>query len=181
MASAGNSWHVEIVEKIRVQAARGVLPVWGTTPLVTLYCNAGLHSGLVALEQAKAHFAFRLRIVDPQHRIAKRAESVCINQRQCTRGQLIPAAPRPILAPPHFSPGCRENHTAGTTKEELLTPSSNNLPRAKLHHLLVLRTAHGNFAWYYRKFSQIGNARARCPKIPEHIIFCRLAVRNFRH
>jgi ribonuclease HI len=122
MVSAGNGWHIDIVDKVLAQAARGVLPIWRTTLLVTLYRDAGLPSGPVALEQAKARFAFRLRIVDPQHPLAKRAESVCIDQRHRTRvqrlGQLIPAAPRPQLAPPYFSPGSRENPTTGKTKEE---------------------------------------------------------------
>ena len=32
-------------------------------------------------------------------------------------------------------------------------PPELSLPRSMLHHLLALRTSHGDFSWYHRKFS----------------------------
>src|SRR5271166_6214879 len=53
MVSARNGWHVEVVDKTLTLAARGVLPVWRTTPNVTLFRDSGLPSAMAALEEAK--------------------------------------------------------------------------------------------------------------------------------
>ena len=49
-----------MVQSAITLAARGVLPVWRTTPLPTLMRDSGLPSAEVALEEAKARFALRL-------------------------------------------------------------------------------------------------------------------------
>ncbi|EDN04223.1 predicted protein [Histoplasma mississippiense (nom. inval.)] len=46
-------WHVRTVEKVLTMAARGVLPVFRTTPIATLYRDAGLPSAMVALKEVK--------------------------------------------------------------------------------------------------------------------------------
>ena len=70
--SARNGWHVEVVDKTLALAARGVLPVWRTTPTVTLFRDAGLPSAEVALEEAKLRFAMRLQTIDEQHPLVRR-------------------------------------------------------------------------------------------------------------
>ena len=64
MVSTRNGWHVEVVDRTLTLAARGVLPVWRTTPNVTLFRDSGLLSTMAALEEAKLCFAIRLQIVD---------------------------------------------------------------------------------------------------------------------
>lgn len=50
------------------------------------------------------------------------------------------------------------------------------LPRQLLHHYLAIRTGHGDFAWYHRRFNH-PDAELRCAcgrwKDPEHVIYCR--------
>jgi ribonuclease HI len=62
-------------------------------------------------------------------------------------------------------------------------PPELSLPRSMLHHLLALRTSHGDFSWYHRKFSH-NEASLTCscgqPKTPEHIVFCRKTKAAFR-
>jgi ribonuclease HI len=118
---------VRMVQSTITLAARGVLPVWRTTPLPTLMRDSGLPSAEVALEEAKARFALRLQTVDEHHPLARRIE-IPITQRgrragqkrQVTKihrlGSLLPAIPRPTLRMPHFSLGCRTNPTLGMTK-----------------------------------------------------------------
>ena len=48
--------HVRIVQSAITLAARGVLPVWRTTPLPTLIRDLGLPLAEVALKEAKARF-----------------------------------------------------------------------------------------------------------------------------
>ena len=57
------------------------------------------------------------------------------------------------------------------------------LPCSILHRLLALRTSHGDFSWYHRKFSHI-DASLTCScgqlKTPEHIVLCRKTKAAFR-
>ena len=50
-----------------------------------------------------------------------------------------------------------------------------DLPRSSLHRLLALRTTHGDYALYHKRFRHEG-AELRCgcgsPKTPEHLVFC---------
>src|SRR5436190_13541313 len=129
MVSARNRWHVEIVDKTLTLAARGVLPVWRTTPNVTLFWDSGLPSAMAALEEAKLRFAIRLQTVDNQHPLVRR-----ITPLMCTRGRgagsrqrpktkvqrlgaLLPSVPRPTLRAPHFTAGCRTDLTGGLDKK----------------------------------------------------------------
>lgn len=106
-------------------AARGVIPVWRTTPLPTLYRDAGLPSAEVALEEAKARFALRIRKIDSENPLAQRAppkEGRSARWRPRTKlqvtGDCLPELPRLKLRMPHFSPGCRGDPTEGLDKEE---------------------------------------------------------------
>ena len=58
-----------------------------------------------------------------------------------------------------------------------------DLPRSTLHYLLALRTSHGDFSWYHRKFLH-ADATLTCscgqPKTPEHITLCRKTRTAFR-
>ena len=122
-------WHIDVLERTLTLAIRGVLPVWRTTPTVTLFRDSGLPSAIVALEEAKLRFALRLQTVDPDHPLVKRTTPPMITtgifkgsrKRPKTKvqilGTLIPAVPRPRLTPPHFSPLCRSDPTGGLDKD----------------------------------------------------------------
>jgi ribonuclease HI len=127
-ASTRVGFHVDLVDKTLALAARGVLPVYRTTPTATLYRDAGLPSAMVALEEAKIRFAMRLQTVDTKHPLVARITPPMITkgpqggirQRPKTRvqrlGTLIKECPRPRLVPPHFTPGCRKDPTGGIDK-----------------------------------------------------------------
>lgn len=64
----------------------------------------------------------------------------------------------------------------------LKEPEELSLPRPILHRLLAIRTGHGDFAWYHRKFRH-ENAELNCscgsPKTPEHLVLCRKVRKTF--
>ncbi|TGO45297.1 hypothetical protein BCON_0404g00010 [Botryotinia convoluta] len=118
------------LDRVINTAARGAIPVYKTTPITALIKEAGLPSGIVALEHAKLRFVLRLKTIDNQHLLVSRLKLV-IRERGCgagtargplTRiqqlGLLIPETQRPKLLCPHFSTGCRTDPTEGLTKEE---------------------------------------------------------------
>ena len=127
--SARNGWHVDLVDRTLSLAARGVLPVWRTTPTVTLFRDSGLPSAMAALEESKLRFAMRLQTVDDQHPLVRRITPPMITrgrgagsrQRPKTKvqrlGVLLPSIPRPQLRPPHFTTGCRVDPTSGRDKK----------------------------------------------------------------
>lgn len=129
MVSARVGWHVDLLNKTLMLAIRGVLPVYRTTPSPTLFRDSGLPSASAALEEARLRFALRLRTVDAQHPLACRITPPMIakgrgtgtRQRPKTKvqflGTLFPQVPRPELAPPHYSPGCRADPTGGVDKQ----------------------------------------------------------------
>src|SRR5438045_3523151 len=120
---------LDIVDKTLALAARGVLPVWRTTPTVTLFRDAGLPSAEAALEESKLRFALRLQTVDDQHPLVKRITPPMITRgrgagtRQCPKtkvqrlGTVFPSIPRPKLRPPQFTNGCRVDPTGGLNKK----------------------------------------------------------------
>ncbi|KAF9728649.1 hypothetical protein PMIN01_13477 [Paraphaeosphaeria minitans] len=111
------------------RAARGILPVWRTTPTATLFRDAGLPSAAVALEEAKLRYATHLRAIDSDHLLTNRAVVPIVNrgkgagkpQRIQTKvqqlGSLLPEIPRTELIAPHYSPGCRTDPTLGIDKK----------------------------------------------------------------
>lgn len=113
---------VKMIQSTITLAARGVLPVWKTSPLPTLMRDSGLPSAEVALEESRANLALRLRTVDRYHPLAGRIKIPVRRgiKRPITRlqrlGGLVPWAPRPELREPHYSPGCREDPTCGIEK-----------------------------------------------------------------
>src|SRR5436190_22869953 len=90
MVSARNGWLVEIVDKTLTLATRGVLPVWRTTPNVTLFWDLGLPSAMAALEEAKLRFAMRLQTIDNQHPLVRH-----ITPPMCTRRRGAGSRQRP--------------------------------------------------------------------------------------
>jgi hypothetical protein len=62
-------------------------------------------------------------------------------------------------------------------------PPELELPRPTLHRLLAIRSAHGDFSWYHRKYVH-DNAKLTCScgrvKDPEHLVRCRKTARIFR-
>ncbi|EDN05399.1 predicted protein [Histoplasma mississippiense (nom. inval.)] len=58
------------------------------------------------------------------------------------------------------------------------------MPRHALHRWLALRSSHGDFSWYHRRF-QHADARLTwvCGhnKSPEHLVLCRHSQRHFLH
>jgi hypothetical protein len=117
------------MDKILAIAARGILPVWRTTPTATLFRDAGLPSAAVALEEAKLRFAAHLRTIDSDHPLTSRVAVPKVNrgkgagrpQRVQTRvqhiGSLLPEIPRIALMAPHYSPSCRADPTLGIDKK----------------------------------------------------------------
>ncbi|KAG0152946.1 hypothetical protein PDIDSM_1905 [Penicillium digitatum] len=58
------------------------------------------------------------------------------------------------------------------------------LRRPALHRWLALRSSHGDFDWYHRKFNH-EDAKLDCScgrrKSPEHLALCHKTQRSFRH
>ena len=122
-------WHIETVDKTLALAARGVLPVYRTTPIAILFWEAGLPSGRVALENEKLRFGAHLLTVDHHHPLAQRMETPIIRRgtgaggpqqprsKVQRHGRLLDRVPRPLLVPPHYTPGCRMDPTGGLEKK----------------------------------------------------------------
>ncbi|ESZ89587.1 hypothetical protein SBOR_10028 [Sclerotinia borealis F-4128] len=55
------------------------------------------------------------------------------------------------------------------------------LPRVVLYKLITIRTSHGDFGWYHRKFGYTGDTECSCgrPKTPAHLVHCRKARDTF--
>ncbi|RAL60100.1 hypothetical protein DID88_000725 [Monilinia fructigena] len=70
--SAGIKGHLRCINRVINTAARGAIPVYKTTPIAALIKEAGLPSGIVALEHAKLRFALRLKTIDNQHLLVNR-------------------------------------------------------------------------------------------------------------
>jgi len=61
-------------------------------------------------------------------------------------------------------------------------PAELGLPRATLARLLSIRSMHGDFAWYHRKFNhKDANLTCSCgrDKTPEHLVLCRKTLGAF--
>jgi ribonuclease HI len=61
-------------------------------------------------------------------------------------------------------------------------PPALSLKRPVLHHYLAVRTGHGDFAWYHRKWNhEDANLRCSCgeEKAPNHLVWCRKTQRTF--
>lgn len=118
--------HLKLVQSAITLAARGVLPVWKTTPITALLRDSGLPSAEVALEDARARFALRTQTVDRDHPLAcriniatpSRANARVRSTRLQRSAELVPEAPRPVLRPPHYTTGCRTDPTLHIGKEE---------------------------------------------------------------
>jgi ribonuclease HI len=122
-------WHIAVMDKTLAIAARGVLPVWRTTPTATLFRDAGLSSAATALEEAKLRFATHLRTIDAEHPLAGRMAAIRMSigrtagklQRMRTKvqylGSPLPEIPRTTLIAPHYSAGCRTDPTLGIDKK----------------------------------------------------------------
>lgn len=65
---------------------------------------------------------------------------------------------------------------------DLDCPQELFLGREELHRYLAVRSGHGDFAWYHRKFEH-DEAGLLCScgrsKTPEHLVYCRKALRMF--
>jgi hypothetical protein len=127
--SAYVGWHIAAIDKTLAIAARGILPLWKTTPTATLFRDAGLPSAAVALEEAKLKFATHLRTIDAVHPLTNRTAVHKVNkgkgvgqpQRVRTKvqqlGSTLPEIPRTILTDPHYSLGCWTDLTLGIDKK----------------------------------------------------------------
>ena len=140
--SARLRWHIATLDKTIARAARGILPVWRTTPTVTLLRDAGLPSAASALEEARLRFATH---IDEGHPLASRtvipnvARGRGAGQPQRLRtkvqllGSLLPEIPRTSLVVPHYSPGCRTDPTPlknrGPSFQHRTAP--NSLPKSR--------------------------------------------------
>lgn len=67
---------------------------------------------------------------------------------------------------------------------EVKMPPELRLDRPTLHHLLALRTGHGDFKWYHEKFDH-PDAKLVCScgknKSPDHIVRCSKSLRRFTY
>jgi hypothetical protein len=55
-----------------------------------------------------------------------------------------------------------------------------DLPRSTLHRLLAIRTGHGDFDWYHKKFKHddaVLNCSCVKKKTPDHLVHCRKTFR----
>ncbi|RAL64847.1 hypothetical protein DID88_001443 [Monilinia fructigena] len=113
--------HIAKANKVINLATRGVLPTWRTTPTVANLRDAGLPPCEVALEHIRINMALRLRRLDIRHPLTMRLIAPGHRTQDGTRlrsaDRLLPGAPRPILSPPHYTPGCRMDPTMGIDKE----------------------------------------------------------------
>ncbi|RAL62524.1 hypothetical protein DID88_005089 [Monilinia fructigena] len=79
---------------------------------------------------------------------------------------------------PTLSGGYRKRQLDYALKE----PMELKLSRPTLHRLLALRSRHGDFEAYHKRFKH-GDAETHCPcgkaKTPEHLVFCEISVRRF--
>ncbi|KAF7572881.1 hypothetical protein PtrM4_077860 [Pyrenophora tritici-repentis] len=62
------------------------------------------------------------------------------------------------------------------------TPAALWLPRRILAKVLMIRSTHGDFEWYHRKFNHEDTSECPCgrPKTPEHLVFCKRATTHFK-
>ena len=81
-ASAYVGWHITAIDKTIAIAARGILPVWRTTPITTLFRDARLPSAAVALEEAKLRFTAHLCTIDTDYPLTR-----CTVIPKVTRGK----------------------------------------------------------------------------------------------
>ncbi|KAM5353483.1 hypothetical protein ACJ41O_000133 [Fusarium nematophilum] len=67
----------------------------------------------------------------------------------------------------------------GFKSASLTCPTELSLPRSVLHHLLAMRSSHGDFTWYHRKLNHKDSTTCSCkrPKTPDHIVHCRKTTR----
>ena len=73
------------------------------------------------------------------------------------------------------SQGCKRYRELGFSEATLKAPKELDLPRRTLHNLLALRSGHGDFDWYHKKFRHPQNDRCACRMLrtPEHLVHCR--------
>lgn len=129
--STRKGWHIDLINAVIVMAARAVLPIWKTTPNMTILRDAGLPTGELALEQLKSRQAVRIAAVEETHPLTRRAKvgtyktgkNHGLPMRRRTQLQLLAEGiteipPRLDLVPPHYSTGCRTNPTGGVSKED---------------------------------------------------------------
>jgi hypothetical protein len=63
---------------------------------------------------------------------------------------------------------------------EVKLPKELDLPRSTLHRLLALRTGHGDFDWYHKKFKHndaVLDCSCGMKKTPDHLVHCRKTFR----
>jgi len=120
--------HIKQLQRVIDTAARSVLPVWKTTPTITLCRDAALPTAEVALEEVRLRFAFRLHSVDAYHPLVSRMNPPLIPRgrgagtphRAYTRVQLAAKEcggfSRPLLTAPRYTAGSRTDPTGGLSK-----------------------------------------------------------------
>ncbi|RAL59878.1 hypothetical protein DID88_000505 [Monilinia fructigena] len=121
MGSTRMGSRIAKADKVINLATKGVPPVWRTTPIVANLRDAGLPPCEVALEHIRINMALRLRRLDVRHPLTMRLTAPGHRTQNGTRlrsaDRLLPGAPRPILSPSHYTPGCRTDPTQGIDKE----------------------------------------------------------------
>ncbi|KAG6997116.1 putative RNA-directed DNA polymerase from transposon BS [Fusarium oxysporum f. sp. conglutinans] len=117
------------ISRVLGGAIWAVLPIRQTTPKETLYRDSGISTARVALEQSRYRFGHRLRAVDTEHPLARRAarrpyppgrrygELQPARTRLQLAAELIPEFPRPHYTPRQYLPN-RGPPTGNKSKKE---------------------------------------------------------------
>ena len=63
---------IDEIDRVLREAIRAVLPIWKTTPIATLYRDAGVPTARIALEAAFYRFGQRLQSMDNSHMLTAR-------------------------------------------------------------------------------------------------------------
>lgn len=123
-------WHMDVVQRALTLAAKASLPVWKTTPTHTIFRDAGLPTAEIVLDEALWRFSYRLRTVNKGHPLTIRTRLTKIPRGPGAGGmrtprtkvqiaaRLLPPIHRPVLVPPTYPPGSRQDPTEGLPKEQ---------------------------------------------------------------
>lgn len=113
--------HIDVLQAPLKTVARAVVAGYRTTPIATVFRDAGLPDAELALEAVAWRMGRRIQTVDSSHPLAERATRRQ-NPKRLTPLELNarkhPETTRPTLVAPRYSSGCDIDPTGQLTKEE---------------------------------------------------------------
>ncbi|EDO02463.1 hypothetical protein SS1G_04939 [Sclerotinia sclerotiorum 1980 UF-70] len=126
--------HINFLNRLTLECARAILPVWSTTNTATLYQETGLRPPEIELDNMARTAAVRTRRLDPYHPLTWRAEWIQespnrFKTRYARRILSLPPSERinPLAAPKWLDPETREeilqriHGPIGRSKDEAAT------------------------------------------------------------